>query len=143
MNQQTNVGGGNPPSTGTIAEWCKYINEWAQEKGWNDVPLKIGDIISNLHSEITEAWEEVRNGHNVTEVYNKCPTCSTINCHHSATYGGSHDRLKPEGFPIEIADLVIRVFHVAAYYGINLEEMIAIKMGYNKTRPYRHGGKKA
>ena len=46
---------------------------------------------------------------------------------------------KPEGVPAELADVVIRCFDMADYYGINLEAAIIEKMEFNKTRPYKHG----
>lgn len=55
----------------SIAEWCSYIHDWSKRKGWDTTPdggpLVLGEIIANLHSEITEAWEEIRNGHTVNE----------------------------------------------------------------------------
>jgi hypothetical protein len=48
---------------------------------------------------------------------------------------------KPEGIPIELADCIIRIFDYCGKEGINIEEAIRIKHEYNKTRPYRHGGK--
>jgi NTP pyrophosphatase (non-canonical NTP hydrolase) len=45
--------------------------------------------------------------------------------------------------PIELADVVIRVLDVAGRYGMDMEKAIKIKMAYNETRPYRHGGKLA
>lgn len=49
---------------------------------------------------------------------------------------------KPIGFPSEIADIVIRVFDLCGYLGIDLEKAIQAKMVYNQSRPYMHGGKK-
>lgn len=46
---------------------------------------------------------------------------------------------KPEGFPVELADVMIRLMDLAERMGIDLAEMINIKMAYNATRPYRHG----
>ncbi len=53
---------------------------------------------------------------------------------------GTEDK-KPEGIPIELANLLIRIFDTCGTYGINLSEALRMKMAYNKTRPYRHGGK--
>lgn len=97
----------------------------ATEKGWNEgEPRPIPELIALIHSEVSEALEEYRNGHAVTKVY----------------YTGVDD--KPEGFPIEIADVIIRIADLCGLYGIDLEDAIRIKTNYNKTRPYRHGGKK-
>ena len=49
---------------------------------------------------------------------------------------------KMEGVPSELADVVIRIMDLAEYYGIDLEKVIAEKHTFNKTRPFKHGGKK-
>lgn len=48
---------------------------------------------------------------------------------------------KPVGFASELADVVIRVADIAGGYGIDLNDVIEKKLAYNKTRPYKHGGK--
>lgn len=106
----------------TINDTAKQIDEWCNRKGWNE-KLIIGNMIANLHSEISEAWEEIRNGKHMHEVY----------------FEGE----KPCGFGIELADLAIRLFHITAHFDIDLEKLIAQKMQYNETREYRHGGKTA
>lgn len=49
---------------------------------------------------------------------------------------------KPEGVAVELADCMIRILDYCGHAGIDIEEAIRIKHEYNKTRPYRHGGKK-
>lgn len=82
--------------------------------------------VALMHSELSEAVEELRNGRGVTEVY-----------YNEGKPG------KPEGFPIELADVLIRIFDTAGRYGIDLPAAIDMKLKYNQSRPYRHGGKKA
>ena len=42
----------------------------------------------------------------------------------------------------ELADVIIRVLDYCAYAGIDIENVLEVKHEYNKSRPYRHGGKK-
>ena len=100
------------------------INEsydMALEKGWHDEPRSFGDIIALCHSELSEALEEHRNGRTPKEIY--------------------FERDKPEGIPIELADVIIRIADYCGREGIDLEWALRIKMNYNKTRERRHGGK--
>lgn len=44
-------------------------------------------------------------------------------------------------FEEELADVLIRVFDVAAGLGIDLDKIVAAKLEKNRTRGFRHGGK--
>lgn len=94
----------------------------AIDKGWYEEPRSFGDRIALMHSELSEALEEYRDGQSFTHVY----------------FEGD----KPCGIPIELADVMIRIFDACGYLGIDLEHAIRLKMKYNATRPQRHGGKR-
>ena len=106
-----------------INELAKQIHENAVDHGWWDEERGFPEILALIHSEVSEALEEYRNGHRAMEVY----------------YG--YDE-KPEGIPIELADVIIRILDYCAYAGIDIDAAISEKHEYNKSRPYRHGGKK-
>lgn len=108
-----------------INDAVKASYENARDHGWHESERTIGDLICLMHSELSEALEEHRNGRLPDEVY----------------YNEAKPD-KPEGIPVELADCVIRIFDFCGLYGIDLEEVVALKMRYNETRPYRHGGKK-
>ena len=98
-----------------------HVHETAKSKGWWDEPKRFGDIIALCHSELSEALEEYRDGHGYKDIY--------------------VDGQKPEGVGIELADCIIRILDFCGYAGINIEKCIEMKMEYNETRAYRHGGK--
>lgn len=92
----------------------------AREHGFTEV--EVGTKLMLMVGELSEAMEEYRDGHAVNEIYSK---------------GG-----KPEGAPIELADVVIRIGSFCDAHGINLEDAVALKLHYNEARPWKHGGKK-
>ena len=108
-----------------IKELIELCHKRAKDKGWHDKEIVFSDAIALLHSEISEAYEEYRNNREYNEIY------------HNDTSP------KPEGISIELADLVIRLFHYCGYFNIDLITAIKTKLDYNSTRPYRHGNKKS
>ncbi len=103
------------------------VYAWCERKGWNE-NLVLGNMVLNCITELSEAWEEIRDGHDPKSVY--------------SSWDGEGNA-KPEGFGVELADLLIRVLHICARYNIDLEALVELKMRYNEQRPYRHGGKTA
>ena len=47
-----------------------------------------------------------------------------------------------KGFREEIADTLIRVFHLCGDLDLRISEAVKRKMEINRTRPYRHGRKR-
>lgn len=135
----------------SIREWMKEIAAWGVSKGWDEplceeratpyegssgkvIPLAPKGVnvytvlakIALAHSELSEAVEAARDNHWLMR-----------------TVEGKDGVFKPEGFVVELADTVIRIFHIAEQLGLDLEGAIEAKMEYNHTRPHRHGGRGA
>ena len=110
------------PGIHTIHEFVSAAYLDACDRGWHDKPRAIPEVTNLFHEEAAEMFREYRDGRGPGEIY-------------------YDENGKPNGFPFELADLVIRAFDAAGEFGINLEAMIVAKMKYNRTRAHRHGGK--
>lgn len=97
----------------------------ATANGFNgpDAPDPAG-LIALMHSELSEALEEYRNG-----------TVPIDGVGYEA--GG-----KPVGFGVELADCLIRIAHACGRLGIDLNRCVREKLAYNRTRPFKHGNKR-
>jgi hypothetical protein len=145
-----------------IQELQKLIGETNEKSGFNEyasIPdeykdLYIGNKLMLMVSELAEAQDEIRTGHDSNETYYPKPELpySLV-----AEVGNTEEAQKafdayldskadttirkPEGFPSEIADATIRLFSLAYELGIDLEEIMREKIAYNGTRAYKHGKK--
>lgn len=107
-------------------------NITAHNKGWYDdgASRNIGEVLMLFVTEAAEAMEEFRvvGPEHLGDI------------HYVTDAQGNQ---KPEGYTVEIADLLIRVFNHCGEFGLPIHEALAVKMDYNDTRPIRHGGKYA
>jgi NTP pyrophosphatase (non-canonical NTP hydrolase) len=131
----------------SLNELAKKIHQNAVNHGWWENERSLPEIIALCHSELSEALEEYRNGHNSQNTYYSCtrkykenePTCNT-NKTMPYMCEGCSDR-KPEGIPTELADCIIRILDYCGHAGIDIQKVLEVKHEYNKTRPWRHNGK--
>lgn len=129
--------------TGSIGFVQRTVHKLARKKGWwpmleRSTPAKqkrkelealVPEKLVLVHSEISEALEEYRSRKVLGEV----------------TFGAENEQgvEKPEGFGVELADAVIRIFDLAEALNIDLGYWIMRKHEFNSGRPRRHGGKRA
>ena len=104
----------------TLNEWSKRCKDAAAEKGFDHRSDDEGMIVSIalVITELSEAIEAIRNGK-----YRKI---------------GEWEK---DTFEDEIADSMIRLFHISGALGINLDWQVEKKLEYNKSRPLKHGKK--
>jgi NTP pyrophosphatase (non-canonical NTP hydrolase) len=103
-----------------FALWAADIQVYLKSVGFWDDGRTFGDEIAMLHSEVSEALEAFRRrGFEEWE----------------------RDDGKPEGVASELADVLIRVIDTGVRHGLHLPSAMRDKMAYNRTRPWRHGGR--
>lgn len=95
----------------------KRINRINVVKGWASKERRDGELIALITSELSECLEALRRNN---------PKSKKIDISHAEE---------------EMADAVIRIMDMAFAKGWNIPEAIFKKIEYNKTRPYKHGGK--
>ena len=105
----------------------------------NNIPTKLMLIVS----EVAEAMEEHRDYGLGSELFHEVRYSGDgeITQFEQKRDSSGKPLLKPEGFAIEMADVVIRVMDLCERLGINLADAILIKADYNKHRPMKHGEK--
>lgn len=85
-------------------EVAKEIHKNAVAHGGWDETRTFPEIVALIHSELSEALEEYRSNHGVTEVYQEAG--------------------KPEGVPIELADAIIRILDYCGYARIDIDAAV-------------------
>lgn len=125
----------------TIRALIEESHATAIDKGWWGPDGKddrnLFEQLFLMHTELSEAGEELRNNHNPGDTYYD---------HHRAVKTPDGTYLsKPEGFLSELVDVFIRIGDTVGRYGLTDNFLLVLeeKLRYNKYRPYRHGGKTA
>lgn len=114
-----------------ISELVNESYKTAVDKGWweSGAEREVGTALMLMVTELAEAMEEHRAGRGLDEIWHQPE--------------GHPKAGKPEGIPVELADVIIRICDLAGHHKIPLNRALREKLAYNKTRPYRHGNKVA
>lgn len=126
----------------TVNEFAKDVHENAVAHGWWETERSFPEVAALIHSKISEALEEYRDGNQI--IYDSC-TIPGATCRYKETCDEEEKAgaCKPEGLAVELCDAIIRILDYLAYLGVDVEAILVAKHEYNKGREYRHGGKRA
>lgn len=107
-----------------FADFAKEIHENAVAHGFWDNERNFGEMIALIHSEASEALE----------AYREVPV-------QEPAYRDADG--KPEGWMVELADVIIRCLDTmhGIGNGLSIDNVIRMKMDYNAGREHRHGRK--
>lgn len=122
----------------SVGEFQQAVHKTAVEHGWHEKPMckikgngalapegvdlqAVATSLALIHSEVSEALEELRKGEDHIKTYFK--------------------NSKPEGMEIELADVIIRILDLAGELGLDIDLALRTKAEFNESRSYRHGGK--
>ncbi len=118
------IAASNARETAAVRERCKTFAEWQHDcyeqgksKGWYNGEPDVPERLLQIVGEVAEATRAHDRG--------------VGNLRFVSVIDG-----KPEGFPAELIDIVIRVMNLASDCGIDLEEQLRMKYKYNATRPF-------
>ena len=102
-----------------VTDVQRDIHQLAALKGWWDQPRNDGELIALIHSELSECLEALRHGNPPD---NKLPEFTSAE--------------------VELADAVIRILDMAEARGWQVAEAMVAKHEFNRSREWKHGGKK-
>jgi len=118
---------------------CRQLNELAKEihqdnvdRGFYEKPRETGTELMLIVSELSEALEAFRKDKfvNKEDLYK-----------HIFDKDHFKEKIK-DTFEDEIADALIRILDMCGNMNIDITEHVYQKLEYNRTREYKHGGKK-
>lgn len=106
---------------GFLSAWQdvqRDVHQIAVEHGWWKDDRRAGELIALIHAELSEGLEAIRAGNPPSD--------------HIPEFSGLEE---------ELADVVIRIMDWAGGQNLRVAEALLAKIQYNRSRPYRHGGK--
>lgn len=129
----------------SLNDLAAQINSNAKAHGFWDADRNFGEMIALAHSELSEALEEHRSGRPAEYVpihQQGCPASSDGLPDSRTEYArivACTGACKPEGVAVELADCIIRCLDTMHSLGVDIDGVVARKMAYNASRPYKHG----
>lgn len=110
----------------TLNEIADAVHFLAWNKGWHSTDESEDGFIeracNNLHDEISELHDAWRKN----KLHTQCDKDIELTC-----------------IEEEFADIIIRALDNCRRLGVDIQNAIEKKHAYNKTRPWRHGGKRS
>ena len=124
----------------TVNEFAKEVHENAVAHGWWETARSFPEVAALIHSEVSEALEEWRDGN--PAIYGCCGIPGAV-CEFEGACAKDEKTgtCKPEGVAVELCDAIIRILDYLAYMGVDvgLLETALGNLERKKERILRYG----
>lgn len=139
-----------------LNQMAKRCHKIARDHGFWDNERNFGEMIALMHSELSEALEEHRNGN--PDHYYKAAWSPAVHPKFDALFfeeGSMKTRdgevvtfddlrkwgatVKPEGAAVELVDAIIRELDTLYRMGVDIDALFQEKCDYNEGRGFKHG----
>ena len=142
-NPDTTVSEARPERVTPLAELARQIHDNARAHGFWEAERNMGEMLMLAVSELSEALEEHRAGRPAVWHQHRQPCAAQsdglpIPADELGSCSGA-PVCKPEGVAVELADCLIRCLDTMHSLGVDIDAVVAEKMAYNATRPFKHG----
>lgn len=133
----------DPTRTAPLNDLAAAIYDNARDRGFWDGERNFAEMLMLVTSELAEALEEHRAGRPPVWYRHRQP-CAVqsdglpIPADELGPCSGA-PVCKPEGVAVELADALIRILDTMHSLGVDIDAVVADKMAYNATRPFKHG----
>lgn len=109
------------------------------KKGFDLSAVQTGTQLMLVVSELSEALDAVRKERysNKESVQALKDFAGDINIHFQKEF----EKKVKDTFEDELADALIRILDICAFYEIDIDSHVSLKMQYNATREHKHGKK--
>lgn len=104
-----------PEVVRTIRGLCVYAHATARSRNLLGGTVNIGEELMLMATELSKAMWWVRRGKPLRDIT-------------------TNSQGKPMGFPIKLADVMLRCFSLCGHLGVDLGEAIRIKAAYNARK---------
>lgn len=121
-----------------LSELAADINANAVAHGFWDEERNFGEMVALMHSELSEALEEHRAGKPAEYVVHAIG-CPYFDLEEELSLIAFGCKCKTEGTAVELVDCLIRILDTLHSFGVDIDGVVARKMAYNASRPYKHG----
>lgn len=125
----------------TLAQLIAEAYQTAKDHGFHDEAPHVPTLLALLHSEVSEALEDYREGNVGLGFLDSSGVVHDCQASEQEQQGGMPLR-KPVGLDSELADVLIRLCDMAGALAVDLERATIEKLRYNKSRSHKHGGKR-
>lgn len=111
------------------------------QKGFNLLGVQTGTQLMLVVSELSEALEAVRNGRYSDKESVKSLMTTDFGGDFGKKFQKAFEKDVKDTFEDELADALIRILDICAFYEVDIDSHVSLKLQYNATREYKHGKK--